>query len=74
MQQQQKLGYGFIGFGILLIIGLYFTLDGPGYAFSALLGLMAVIFGGMQLLLAKPLVAKPSKPAAQRPKQKRARR
>jgi hypothetical protein len=74
MQQQQKLGYGFIGFGILLIIGLYFTLDGAGYAFSALLGLMAVIFGGMQILLAKPLVTKSSKPAAQRPKQKRARR
>lgn len=50
---QQKLGYGFIGFGLLLILGLYFVASGGAYVFAALLGLMAVVFGGFQLLLAK---------------------
>ncbi len=52
-QLQQKLGYGFILFGLLLIIGLYFAADGGAYVFSALIGLLAIIFGGFQLLLAK---------------------
>lgn len=51
---QQKLGYGFILFGLLLIIGLYFAADGGAYVFSALLGLMAIVFGSFQLVLAKP--------------------
>jgi hypothetical protein len=61
MQLQQKLGYGFILFGLLLIIGLYFTADGGAYVFSALLGLMAIVFGGFQLMLAKQTPAKAGK-------------
>lgn len=52
-QLQQKLGYGFIFFGLLLIVGLYFAADGGAYVFSALLGLLAIVFGGFQLMLAK---------------------
>lgn len=60
-QFQQKLGYGFIGFGLLLIIGLYFAADGGAYIFSALLGLMAIVFGGFQLMLAKQTPIKTEK-------------
>lgn len=61
MQVQQKLGYGFIFFGLLLIIGLYFAADGGAYMFAALLGLMAIVFGGFQLLLAKQAPARAEK-------------
>lgn len=60
MQLQQKLGYGFILFGLLLIVGLYFTTDGGAYVFASLLGLMAIVFGGFQLMLAKQIPAKPA--------------
>ncbi len=71
MQLQQKLGYGFILFGLAMILGLYFVADGGAYVFSALLGLMAIVFGGFQLMLAKQVIAKPVKVAA---KNKKARR
>jgi hypothetical protein len=71
MQLQQKLGYGFILFGLAMIIGLYFLADGGAYIFSALLGLMAIVFGGFQLMLVKQLPIKPAKVAV---KSKRARR
>ncbi|HTF95077.1 MAG TPA: hypothetical protein VL995_03010 [Cellvibrio sp.] len=58
MQLQQKLGYGFILFGLLLIVGLYFLADGGAYLFAALLGLMAIVFGGFQLMLSKPIPIK----------------
>lgn len=61
MQLQQKLGYGFIFFGLLLIVGLYFAADGGAYVFSALLGLLAIVFGGFQLMLAKQLPARTEK-------------
>ncbi len=70
-QFQQELGYGFIAFGLLLIIGLYFAADGGAYIFSALLGLMAIVFGGFQLMLAKQTPAKIEKHAS-KPKNKKA--
>ena len=73
MQLQQKLGYGFIFFGLLLIVGLYFAADGGAYVFSALLGLLAIVFGGFQLLLVKQLPARTEK-HGNKQKNKRARK
>jgi len=71
MQLQQKLGYGFILFGLLIIVGFYFLADGGAYVFSALLGVMAIVFGGFQLMLAKPVVAKPAKAVVKTRKSRR---
>ncbi|HEY8941781.1 MAG TPA: hypothetical protein VIM59_16385 [Cellvibrio sp.] len=73
MQLQQKLGYGFIFFGLLLIVGLYFVADGGAYVFSSLLGLLAIVFGGFQLMLAKQLPARAEKHTGKH-KSKKARR
>lgn len=51
MQVQQKLGFGFVFFGIAIIIGMYFVADGGAFIFSALMGLMAVFFGAFQLMI-----------------------
>jgi hypothetical protein len=52
MQLQKKLGLGFILFGIVIILGMYFVADGGAFLFSALIGLMAVFFGAFQLIIA----------------------
>lgn len=69
-QLHQKLGYGFIFFGLLFILGLYFAVDGGAYVFMALLGVMAIVFGGFQLMLAK----QPARTARPTHKGKKARR
>ena len=51
MQLQQKLGFGFILFGVVIIIGMYFVANGGAFLFSALVGLMAVFFGAFQLMI-----------------------
>jgi hypothetical protein len=59
MQLQQKLGYGFILFGIALTLGMYFVADGGAFLFTSLIGLLAVFFGAFQLMLAANAHAKP---------------
>lgn len=51
MHTQKKLGIGFIFFGFLLIVAMYFVTDGGAFVFTALLGLMAVFFGAFQLMI-----------------------
>lgn len=60
MQLQQKLGFGFILFGVVMIIGMYFIANGGAFLFSALIGLMAVFFGAFQLMISADLTAKPA--------------
>lgn len=69
MQLQKKLGFGFILFGILMIIGMYFVADGGAFLFSSLIGLMAVFFGAFQLMISADLAAKPA--AKSKPKKGR---
>lgn len=61
MQLQQKLGFGFILFGIAIILGMYFVADGGAFLFSALIGLMAVFFGAFQLIITADATAKTAK-------------
>lgn len=60
MQLQQKLGFGFILFGVVMIIGMYFIANGGAFLFSALIGLMAVFFGAFQLMISADLATKPA--------------
>lgn len=60
MQLQQKLGFGFIFFGTAIILGMYFVADGGAFLFSALIGLMAVVFGAFQLMITANAAAKPT--------------
>lgn len=62
MQAQQKLGLGFILFGIVLITAVYFATSGGAFVFSALLGLMAIVFGAFQLMLAQLAPSKNNHP------------
>jgi thiol:disulfide interchange protein len=69
MQLQKKLGFGFILFGLAIILGMYFVADGGAFLFSALIGLMAVFFGAFQLMITADLAAKPA--AKNKPKKGR---
>ncbi len=60
MQLQQKLGFGFILFGVAIILGMYFVADGGAFLFSALMGLMAVFFGAFQLMINANATTKPA--------------
>lgn len=60
MQLQQKLGYGFILFGIVFILGMYFTLNSGAFLFTALMGLLAIFFGAFQLMLSAATSTKPA--------------
>ena len=60
MQLQQKLGYGFILFGIVFALGMYFVADGGAFVFTALMGLLAIFFGAFQLMLAAGTTTKPT--------------
>ncbi len=60
MQLQKKLGFGFIFFGVAIILGVYFVADGGAFLFSALIGLMAIFFGAFQLMITADLAAKPA--------------
>ena len=60
MQLQQKLGFGFILFGIATILGMYFVANGGAFLFSALMGLMAIFFGAFQLMITANTTTKPA--------------
>lgn len=66
MQLQKKLGFGFIFFGVAIILGMYFVADGGAFLFSALVGLMAVFFGAFQLMITADLAAKPAAKSKQK--------
>lgn len=55
MQLQKKLGFGFILFGVVLIIAMYFLVNSGAFLFSSLIGLMAIFFGAFQLMIAGDL-------------------
>lgn len=52
MQIQKKLGIGFVLFGVVMIIGMYFIASSGAFLFSSLVGLMAIFFGAFQLMIA----------------------
>jgi hypothetical protein len=60
MQLQKKLGFGFILFGIALILLMYFTADGGAFLFSSLIGLMAIFFGAFQLMITTEVTTTPT--------------
>jgi uncharacterized membrane protein HdeD (DUF308 family) len=51
MHTYKKLGIGFILFGFLLIIAMYFIADSGAFLFTFLIGLMAIFFGAFQLMI-----------------------
>ena len=51
MHFQKKLGLGFIGFGIAIMLLAYWLTNSGALVFSALLGLMAIFFGAFQIML-----------------------
>lgn len=58
MNNNQKIGLGFLLLGLVIIPTAYFGATDEGFAIAALMGIMAIVFGGFQLLLGKP-VARP---------------
>jgi hypothetical protein len=60
MQLQQKLGYGFILFGIVFILGMYFAVNDGAFLFTSRIGLLAIFFGAFQLMIAADTAAKPA--------------
>lgn len=59
MQLQKKLGFGFILFGVVVILGMYFVANGGAFLFSSLIGLLAIFFGAFQLMIAATVGTKP---------------
>ncbi len=53
MHFQKKLGLGFIAFGALVITIAFLMTNSGGFVFSALIGVMAILFGTFQLMLSK---------------------
>jgi thiol:disulfide interchange protein len=67
MQLQQKLGYGFILFGVALTLAMYFLIDGGAFVFTALVGFMAIVFGAFQLMISTNTAVKsPAKSKAKK--------
>lgn len=61
MHLQKKLGIGFVLFGIVIIIGMYFIANSGAFLFSSLVGLMAIFFGAFQLMIANQTPAHSAK-------------
>lgn len=55
MNKTQKIGVGFLAFGFAVILLAYIFTSDRSFALAALIGLMAVAFGGFQLLIAQPI-------------------
>lgn len=55
MHLQKKIGIGFIFFGFIIIVTMYFIADGSAFVFCALLGLMAIFFGAFQMMITADL-------------------
>lgn len=59
MNKTQKIGVGFLAFGFAVILLAYIFTSDRTFALAALIGLMAVAFGGFQLLIAQPVSTEP---------------
>lgn len=53
MNNARKIGFGFLFFGLLIIPLFYFIAVGVGFVLGVMIGLMAIVFGGFQLMLSK---------------------
>lgn len=62
MHLQKKLGIGFVTFGVVIIIGMYFIANSGAFMFSSLVGLMAIFFGAFQLMIASQTPIHNAKP------------
>lgn len=54
MNINQRIGLGFLLLGLTMILLFYFIASKEAFVIAALAGLMAMAFGGFQLLIAKP--------------------
>jgi hypothetical protein len=55
MNNNQRIGLGFLLLGLLMIPFFYFFTGKEGFVIAAIIGLMAMAFGGFQFLIAKPV-------------------
>lgn len=60
MNKNKKIGLIFILIGVLIIPLFYFIASREGFVITAMLGLMAIVFGGFQLILANAVNARPA--------------
>lgn len=60
MSKNQKIGWGFVAFGLLIIPLCYFLFSREAFVIATCVGLMAMVFGGFQLLINKPYVPQTS--------------
>lgn len=56
MSKNQKLGWGFLVVGLLIIPLSYALFSREAFVITTCVGLMAIAFGGFQLLINKPYV------------------
>lgn len=56
MSKNQKLGWGFLAIGFLIIPLSYVLFSREAFVIATCVGLMAMAFGGFQLLINKPYV------------------
>lgn len=54
MSKNQKLGWGFLAVGFLIIPLAYALFSREAFVIATCVGLMAMVFGGFQLLINKP--------------------
>jgi len=66
MNNNQKIGLGFLVLGVLIIPVSYFIASSEGFVLAAMMGLMAIVFGGFQLIFAKTITTRPSKTKARK--------
>lgn len=61
MNNNQKIGLGFLLLGVLIIPISYFIASSEGFVLAAMMGLMAIVFGGFQLIFAKTITTQQGK-------------
>lgn len=61
MNNNQKIGLGFLLVGLLIIPLFYFIASDEGFAIAAMMGLMAIVFGGFQLIFGKTVSTRTGK-------------
>lgn len=66
MNNNQKIGLGFLVLGVLIIPVSYFIASSEGFVLAAMMGLMAIVFGGFQLIFAKTITTRPGKTKARK--------
>lgn len=71
MRKSQKIGWGFLIFGLLIIPVSYVFFGREAFFIATSFGLMAAVFGGFQLLLNKPLTSTVAVPKARKANRRR---